>query len=116
LPAGAVVERKTVNDLLACIGRERERFERELKRGRYVGRFIVIVEGTSKKLSVSFLNLLPDGFDWSHTSHNSPCFAELAILWLIRSVLIWKPNSDSLDGLRAIVMYRKASSEPEISK
>jgi DNA excision repair protein ERCC-4 len=46
LPDGAVVERKTVNDLLACIGRERERFERELKRGRYVGRFMVIVEGT----------------------------------------------------------------------
>jgi DNA excision repair protein ERCC-4 len=46
LPDGAVVERKTVSDLLGCIGRERERFERELKRGRYVGRFVVIVEGT----------------------------------------------------------------------
>jgi len=38
LSESAVVERKTVFDLLACIGRERERFERELKRGRYVGR------------------------------------------------------------------------------
>jgi ERCC4-type nuclease len=46
LPDGAVVERKMVTDLLGCIGRERERFERELKRGRYVGRFVVIVEGT----------------------------------------------------------------------
>lgn len=34
LPDAAVVERKTVPDLLGCIGRERERFERELKRGR----------------------------------------------------------------------------------
>ena len=43
---GAVVERKTVPDLLGCIGKSRERFERELKRGRYVGRLLVIVEGT----------------------------------------------------------------------
>lgn len=46
LPEGAVVERKTVPDLLACIGRERERFERELKRSRYVARLLVVVEGT----------------------------------------------------------------------
>ncbi|MBV9008590.1 MAG: hypothetical protein JO354_05390 [Verrucomicrobia bacterium] len=46
LPDAAVIERKTIRDLLACIGRERERFERELKRSRYVGRFLVIVEGT----------------------------------------------------------------------
>ena len=39
-PEGAVVERKTVPDLLACIGRERERFERELKRSRYVARLL----------------------------------------------------------------------------
>ncbi len=47
MPDGAVVERKTVPDLLGCNGRERERFERELKRGHYVGRFIVIVEGSA---------------------------------------------------------------------
>ena len=29
-----------------CIGASRERFERELKRGRYVGRMIVVIEGT----------------------------------------------------------------------
>jgi DNA excision repair protein ERCC-4 len=45
LPEGVVIERKTPADLAACIGRERERFERELRRGRYCGRFIVIVEG-----------------------------------------------------------------------
>src|SRR5438067_6494321 len=43
---GAVVERKTVPDLLGCIGTSRDRFERELKRSRYLGRLIVIVEGT----------------------------------------------------------------------
>jgi DNA excision repair protein ERCC-4 len=46
LPDAAVVERKTVPDLLGCIGASRDRFERELRRGRYVGRLIVIVEGS----------------------------------------------------------------------
>ena len=45
-PEGAVVERKTVPDLLACIGRDRARFDRELLRARYVGVFAVVVEGT----------------------------------------------------------------------
>ena len=40
---GAVIERKAA-DLLACLGRERERFERELMRSRYLGRFAVVVE------------------------------------------------------------------------
>ena len=44
LPDGVVVERKTASDLAGCIGASRERFERELRRGRYCGRFIVIVE------------------------------------------------------------------------
>jgi DNA excision repair protein ERCC-4 len=46
LPDGAVVERKTVPDLLGCIGKSRERFERELKRSRHVGRLMIVVEGT----------------------------------------------------------------------
>ena len=44
LPEGAVVERKTPADLASCIGSGRERFERELRRGRYVGRLIVAIE------------------------------------------------------------------------
>jgi ERCC4-type nuclease len=46
LPDGAIVERKTVNDYLAAMTSNRERFERELARSRHVGRFVVIVEGT----------------------------------------------------------------------
>ena len=46
LPDGVVIERKAPGDFLACCGRERERFERELRRSRYVGRFVVIVEAT----------------------------------------------------------------------
>ena len=46
LPEGAVIERKTPNDMANSIGASRERFEKELKRGRYVGRMIVVIEGT----------------------------------------------------------------------
>ena len=46
LPDGAVVERKTVPDFLAAIGRERKRFDLEVKRARYCGSFVIIVEGT----------------------------------------------------------------------
>jgi DNA excision repair protein ERCC-4 len=46
LPEGVVIERKTASDLAGCLGRERGRFERELKRGRYCGRFLVVCEGT----------------------------------------------------------------------
>ena len=50
LPDAAVVERKTVGDLLACLGRERIRFEKELKRGRYVGRLVVVCDGSMADL------------------------------------------------------------------
>ena len=46
LPDGAVVERKTVPDFLAAIGRERERFDREVRRARHLGAFVIVVEGS----------------------------------------------------------------------
>ena len=42
-PHGAVIERKTP---ASCIGAGRERFERELRRSRYSGRFVVVIEGS----------------------------------------------------------------------
>ena len=53
LPESAVIERKTASDMAGCIGANRERFERELKRGRYVGRLIVVVEGTLADVSAA---------------------------------------------------------------
>ena len=50
LPDAGVIERKTVPDLLSCLGRERERFERELQRGRYTGRLVVVCEGSMADL------------------------------------------------------------------
>jgi ERCC4-type nuclease len=46
MPEAAVIERKTPSDLVACMTSARERFERELARSRYVGRFVVVVEGS----------------------------------------------------------------------
>lgn len=46
LPDGVVIERKTPADMAGCIGASRERFERELRRGRYCGRMIVVIEGS----------------------------------------------------------------------
>lgn len=40
------VERKSLPDLVACLGRERERFERELQRGAALDAFAVVVEAS----------------------------------------------------------------------
>ena len=40
------VERKELSDLVACLGRERERFERELARGAALDAFCVVVEAS----------------------------------------------------------------------
>ena len=52
-PFGAIVERKTPGDLASCVGSGRERFERELQRGRYVGRMVVVVEGSLSDVVVA---------------------------------------------------------------
>jgi ERCC4-type nuclease len=45
MPEAGVIERKMPSDLIACMTSARERFERELGRSRYLGRFVVVVEG-----------------------------------------------------------------------
>ncbi len=45
------VERKELSDLVACLGRERERFERELQRGAALDAFAVVVEASWADLS-----------------------------------------------------------------
>ena len=42
----ALRERKELSDLVACLGRERERFERELARGAALDAFCVVVEAS----------------------------------------------------------------------
>lgn len=60
LPEGVVVERKTPSDLAGCIGASRERFERELRRGRYVGRFLIVVEGTLSDVQLAARGIHPN--------------------------------------------------------
>lgn len=46
-----IVERKTLSDLVACLGRERERFENELLRMRGFASAVVIVESLFDELA-----------------------------------------------------------------
>lgn len=45
------VERKTLDDLIGCLTTERERFERELYRGRALDYFALVVEASLSDLS-----------------------------------------------------------------
>lgn len=45
------VERKELSDLVACLGRERERFERELQRAQGLDAFCVVVEASWRELA-----------------------------------------------------------------
>ena len=44
------IERKSLADLVMCLGRERERFDRELQRGRALDFFAVVCEGAWRDL------------------------------------------------------------------
>ena len=57
MPEAAVIERKTPSDLVACMISARERFERELLRSRYLGRFVVVVEGCAVACLAMFLGV-----------------------------------------------------------
>lgn len=45
------VERKELGDLVQCLGRERERFERELQRGAALDAFCVVIEASFEQLA-----------------------------------------------------------------
>ncbi len=45
------VERKELSDLVQCLGKERERFERELMRGQALDAFAVIIEASWQELA-----------------------------------------------------------------
>ena len=47
----AAIERKSLPDLVACLGRERPRFERELQRAAALECFCVVIEGTWQQLA-----------------------------------------------------------------
>ena len=51
------MERKTPSDMAGCIGASRERFEKELRRGRYVCRMIVVIEGIIEHVCTSRANI-----------------------------------------------------------
>jgi hypothetical protein len=46
--------------MAACVGASRERFERELRRGRYAGRLIVVIEGSLSDVCTAGRELHPN--------------------------------------------------------
>jgi ERCC4-type nuclease len=54
------VERKTIPDMLNCLGRDRIRFIKELQRARYCGSFMVIIEGDLQSLILQCRELHPN--------------------------------------------------------
>jgi ERCC4-type nuclease len=54
------VERKTIPDMLNCLGRDRIRFIKELQRARYCGSFMVIIEGDLQSLILQCGELHPN--------------------------------------------------------
>ncbi len=103
----AVIERKAVTDLLACIGSGRERFERELQRGRYCGRFIVVVEGSYDDLLSAARGLHANAIIGSLAAWQRrycPFFfagnIQTAVAFALR--FLSQPYSESLDVVRRV--------------
>ena len=66
------VERKELSDLVQCLGRERERFERELQRGAALDAFAVVIEAGWTDLS--------GGHFRSHINPHAACQSVLAFM------------------------------------
>ncbi len=45
------IERKELNDLISCLAQDRERFEKELFKGRALEYFAIVIEGTLEDLA-----------------------------------------------------------------
>lgn len=75
------VERKSLPDLVACLGRERERFERELQRGAAMDAFAVVVEASWAELA--------EGQYRSQLAPHAACQSVLAFMGRYRSPFIF---------------------------
>lgn len=116
----AVIERKAITDLLGCIGSGRERFERELQRGRYCGRFIVVVEGSYDDLLGAARGLHINAIIGSLAAWQRrycPFFfagnVETAVAFALR--FLSQPYSESLDVVRRIQRVHRNSTQALVS-
>lgn len=94
---GSVVERKTAGDFLSVVGSGRERFERELKRARYCGHFVIIVEASLSQVIEDARGLHPAAIIGTLTAwtrrycpvlfaDTTELAARLALRWLIQPI------------------------------
>ncbi len=75
------VERKSLPDLVQCLGRERERFERELQRGAALDAFAVVIEAGWTDLS--------GGHFRSHINPHAACQSVLAFMARYRTPFLF---------------------------
>lgn len=78
------VERKELSDLVQCLGRDRERFERELQRGAALDAFAVVVEA-------SFLDLAAGKYR-SRLNPHAACQSVLAFSGRYRLPFLFAGN------------------------
>ena len=79
------VERKSIDDLLACIGRERERFKRELQRLRAYRFRLLVVEADAADLDAG----LSGGAPWRSTLKAAHVVGSLAAWTAQYGLPIW---------------------------
>ena len=81
------VERKSVDDLLACVGRERGRFKRELQRLRAYRFRLLIVEASAADLAQGVYPLNPSGAH--HAASRTPWRSKLTAAHVLGSLAAW---------------------------
>ena len=83
------VERKSLPDLVQCLGRERSRFERELQRGMALDAFTVVVEASWSDLA--------SGNFRSQLSPHAACQSVLAFMARYRMAFLFAGNRGSAE-------------------
>lgn len=116
---GAVVDRKSISELLVSIGPDREAFQAELKRGRTAGSYLVVIEGTLEQLIAEAPRIRPTAIlgtlaAWSRR-FGAPVFCgsrELAAAFAFRALI--QPYHEARRSIAAIEAGGRTATEPDI--
>lgn len=84
-----VVERKSLDDLLACVGRERARFKRELQRLRAYRFRLLVIEADAARIEVG---------DWRSKLTSAHVFGSLAAWTVQYGLPIWLAGDHDAAG------------------
>jgi ERCC4-type nuclease len=115
----AVVDRKSISELLVSIGPDRDAYQAELKRGRAAGRYLVVIEGSLEQLIAEAPRIRPASIlgtvaAWSRR-FGPPVFCgsrELAAAFAFRALI--QPYHEARKSLAAIEANGQTASKPDI--